>query len=213
MIVIVEPHDYIAFGPALRDMHKLRHRVFKERLGWSVTSVDGQERDEFDRLDPIYLLAMSDGGDVAGAWRMLPTTGPYMLRDVFPHLLEGRQAPTAGDLWEVSRFAVDCPDGADDSLATVNHITSELFCGLIEYCIGRGIREVVTVYDIRIARLLPRIGCRPKWRSGVHQIGNTRALAGFFDIGADVLEAVRAASGIGGSVIWEPLPERRAQAA
>ncbi len=211
MIVVVPPSDYFAHGPAIREMHKLRHRVFKERLGWNVTSINGEEYDEYDRLDPTYLLAMSDGGNVVGSWRILPTTGPYMLRDTFPELLEGREAPSGPDLWEVSRFSVDCEDLHGDTLSAVSQITSELFCGLIEYCMSQNVREVVTVYDVRIARLLPRIGCAPKWRSQTRRVGNTKALAGTFDISPDVLRNVQSAAEITHSVIWEPAAWRKTQ--
>ncbi len=42
--------------------------------------------------------------------RLLPTTGPYMLADVFPQLLRGEDPPKAEHIWEISRFAVLSPD-------------------------------------------------------------------------------------------------------
>jgi len=43
---------------------------------------------------------------VVGCWRLLPTTGPYMLKDIFSHLLWGKPAPEQPDVWEISRFAI-----------------------------------------------------------------------------------------------------------
>jgi N-acyl-L-homoserine lactone synthetase len=80
-------------------------------------------------------------------------------------------------------------------------VTQELFCGLIEFCLERDIRQVVTVYDIRIARLLPRVGCWPIWRTRAQRIGNTSALAGLFSTDRATLDEIRRRAGISGSVI------------
>lgn len=88
---------------------RLRHRVFRERLGWEVASVDLLEIDPLDRL--AVHLAATDRGRVVAYLRMLPTTGPYLLERSFAHLVPGG-APRALDVWEVSRFAAD-PDHPD----------------------------------------------------------------------------------------------------
>ena len=36
------------FPGCLESMHRLRHHVFIERLGWDISSVGGLERDQFD---------------------------------------------------------------------------------------------------------------------------------------------------------------------
>lgn len=201
MIGIITPENYHTYHAELSAMHRLRCRVFKDRLGWDVRIRDGEERDQFDTCDPTYILAFDDREVLVGSWRLLPTTGPNMLRDVFPSLLEGRDPPEDSRIWECSRFAVDCEDSEDNSLTAVSRVTQELFCGLIEFCLERDIRQVVTVYDIRIARLLPRVGCWPIWRTRAQRIGNTSALAGLFSTDRATLDEIRRRAGISGSVI------------
>lgn len=202
------------FPAEIDSMFRLRHRVFVERLNWVPSSPDGRERDYFDDLNPIYLLARAADDTLLGTWRLLPTTGPYMLRDVFPELLEGEAAPTHTSIWETSRFAVDAELQGKIGLDAVNLATRELFCGLIELCLDFGIREVITAYDIHIARLLPRIGCRPNWRSQTHRVGSTKAMAGRFEINETVLEEVRERAGICGPVLtsrlFDPIPIQKA---
>ena len=190
MIRIITADQYDACRPLLRQMFRLRYRVFKERLGWDVQTIGDEERDEFDLLDPVYILVLNDDDDVTACWRLLPTTGPNMLRDVFPHLLTDRPIPSAPGTWECSRFAVDCATDGENCLANLNRVTSELFCGLIHFCLQKDIGEVVTVYDIRIGRILPRVGCSPRWRTKPQRIGNFSALVGLFDINNDVLTSV-----------------------
>ena len=62
----------------------------------SVTGSDGTSRsptememDIFDSLDPAYVVSLDQDGHVVGCMRLLQTTGPHMLADVFADILEG----------------------------------------------------------------------------------------------------------------------------
>ncbi|WP_160150554.1 acyl-homoserine-lactone synthase [Nonomuraea solani] len=93
-------------GWLLDGMFRLRHEVFRERLRWDVGSLHGRERDEYDDYDPVYVIGHADRR-VTGCCRLLPTDGPYMLRDVFFEALRGGQAPHDPAVWEMSRLATD----------------------------------------------------------------------------------------------------------
>lgn len=199
MIDVVTPDLYATYAGELRKMFRQRYRVFKQRLGWDVPVCGSQadaneERDEFDALYPIYLLAFDGDNGLIGSWRFLPTTGPYMLRDVFPQLLDGARAPYHPLIWEGSRFAVE-------GRGTRGRASSELLCAVTETCIAYGIRELITVYDARMERLLPRLGCPPKWQSQGHRIDGSLAYTGRFDMNHATLASLRAVGGIQGSVI------------
>lgn len=90
----------------LDGMFRLRHEVFHERLRWNVDSLHGRERDAFDDCDPVYVIGHLEGSrEVTACCRILPTEGPYMLRDVFPEALRGAPAPCDPAVWEFSRLA------------------------------------------------------------------------------------------------------------
>lgn len=201
MIEVVTPDIAFLYRDKLDAMFRLRHRVFRERLEWDVNSRHQRERDVYDLMRPVYLLATDEAGRVQGSMRLLPTTGPNMLRDVFPQLMGDQPCPEHPQIWEPSRFAVEPgPDGCDRR-CTLNGLTGELFAGLAEWALTFGIKEVVPVYDIRIARLLPRIGITPKWVSARQRIGNTVTMAGRFEISEAVLESIQAACGLRESVL------------
>lgn len=200
MILVLTPYDYQTHADLMDQMLRLRYRVFYERLGWDVTVQDGREIDRYDELSPYYFMALDDRERLVGTWRLLPTTGPYMLPDIFSTLMDGEPVPRSARIWECSRFAVDDHDGAT-SEQQIHRITSELFCGLIEYCLEVGIDEVITVYDLRVARLLPRIGCKPVWHTAIKRVGVTAALAGRFLINHEVLDACKRRNEIVGSVL------------
>ncbi|MFC4122949.1 acyl-homoserine-lactone synthase [Nonomuraea zeae] len=90
----------------LDGMFRLRHEVFYERLRWDVRSAHGRERDRYDDCDPVYVIGYADGcEEITGCCRLLPTDGPYMLRDVFSETLRGGHAPCDPAVWELSRLA------------------------------------------------------------------------------------------------------------
>lgn len=93
MIQLIAPDCYGDFADELHEMHRLRHRVFKEQLDWDVRTDGRYEVDSFDALKPHYLILRGSDGPVDGCVRLLPSNGPTMLRDTFPELLEGETAP------------------------------------------------------------------------------------------------------------------------
>lgn len=205
MIHVVTPDLYDEYADVLDKMFQLRYRVFKERLDWEVQTRNGRERDAFDDLGPIYIINIADDGRVVATWRLLPTTGPYMLKDIFPALMDGEDCPVDPDIWECSRFAVD-PGDYRDNAVSINRYTSELVIGILEYCQAARIKDVVAVYDIRIARMFPRIGAGPSWQKTPRPFGKTVAVAGNFPIQPYMSEGVRRNSGITGNIFARELP-------
>ena len=120
-------------------MHRLRGRVFKERLDWDVSVSDGLEIDQYDTFKPTYLLAVEQR-DVVGCVRLLPTTGRNMLADTFPVLLDGHAAPKAARIWESSRFCVDTKSVAATAENGLREATFLLFAAMIEWGQQRDLR-------------------------------------------------------------------------
>src|SRR3546814_12704268 len=88
--------------------------------------------------------------------RLLPTSGPTMLRDTFAPLLAGHPAPSDPAIWESSRFALDVGHEAGDPASGIASATYELFAGMIEFGLARGLADIVTVTDLRMERILRR---------------------------------------------------------
>ena len=142
-------------------MFRMRAEVFSDRLSWDVTVQNGREIDRFDAEDPLYLLSLDDrSGQLRGAVRLLPTTGPNMLRDVFPVLMPGGTVESPL-IWESSRFAINPRIFAAKDRAEVNHTvnrtTVELLCGMVETAQRAGIEHIVSVFDARMARIFRSI--------------------------------------------------------
>ncbi len=172
----------------LESMYRLRCRVFKERMGWDIECPGGLDIDDYDRLHPVYALHSPNRQDVEGCWRILPTTGPNMLGDIFPFLVEDGAPPVDDDVWEISRFAVDSLRASYDSLASLHMATSDLLVTLVEFGMRHDIRRFVACSDVRFERILHRSGLRVNRLGKIHRIGTTPAVAGFIDVNTETLE-------------------------
>ena len=186
MIIVIEGVDRDHHPDLINAMFRMRTAVFAERLEWDVTVTSGLEIDRFDAEDPLYLLSVNEHTDLLqGAVRLLPTTGPNMLRDVFPVLVPGG-APESPLIWESSRFAInpaafEAGDRADAN-HVVNRTTIELLCGIVEVCQRAGIEHIVSVFDARMARIFRSIDCAFEIIGTPTRIGKTMTYAGVFDM-------------------------------
>ena len=150
--------DLSALGFARsRAVFRLRHRIFKDRLDWAVSSHNGEERDVFDDSNAIYVLDEDLIGEVNGCLRLIPSVRPYMLESVFSCLLDGRLAPRASNVWELSRFAYEA-----DTVSTRGWGFSEralmLVRGAVAYALLRRIVRYVLVTSIAVERMMLRQG-------------------------------------------------------
>jgi acyl homoserine lactone synthase len=190
MITVIEGVDRDRHPDLIDEMFRMRAAVFAERLEWDVTVTNGLEIDRFDTEDPLYLLSVDERtGALLGGVRLLPTTGPNMLRDVFPVLVPGG-APESPLIWESSRFAINPAafDTVDRVQANhvVNLITVELLCGIVEVCQRAGIEHIVSVFDTRMARIFRSIDCAFEIIGTPTRIGKTMTYAGVFDMSDDM---------------------------
>ncbi|WFU50198.1 acyl-homoserine-lactone synthase TraI [Sinorhizobium terangae] len=175
-------------------MHRLRARVFGDRLDWEVLVKDGREADAYDQLNPTYILAVSPTRAVAGCARLLAATGPTMLANTFPQLLSSRDLDAHPGMVESSRFCVDTALDQGKTRGLLHTTTLMMFAGIIEWSMANGYHEIVTATDLRFERILKRAGW-PMQRLGPPcPIGNTMAVAGSLPADVGSLDRIRAAA-------------------
>ena len=182
MIYAVKGSDADRHPKWMDEMHRLRARVFKDRLNWDVKVEQGKERDRFDDCNPLYLLSVDTSGTVMGTLRLLSTTGPNMLRDVFPMLLAEGEVVESPTIWESTRFAVDGSAAPTPNGGKVNRVTTELLCGIVEIGIMAGLTDIVSVFDAHMLRVLRTAGYAPELLGRPQKIGAVTTHAGLFDV-------------------------------
>jgi len=161
-------------------IYQLRAEVFAAHLGWDVATLCRREIDDFDTPAAVYGAVSAEYGDeLEGCFRLLPTTGPYMLKDVFPQLLHGHPAPQDVRIMESSRFAVRPSVLKGRGIAGLNEVTAHLLILQIQYCLAHDIHTVVSVTDLRFERVLRSAGLGCDRYGPPLQVGVTKAVAGF----------------------------------
>jgi acyl homoserine lactone synthase len=194
MIRVVTKDNAERHVGSLYQMHRIRKAVFKDRLGWDVTVSGEFEVDEYDALGPSYLLSIDRYGTLIGCVRLLPTTGPNMLRDIFPSFVTKAAVPRGERVWEASRFAVSRNTTAAE--AGLSQTTYDLLIGVLKFGLSNGISTIACVVDLRMERILRRAGWQLERLGPAHRIGNTIALAGQLDVSAQILRQLEARVGL-----------------
>lgn len=205
MIIVVDGLNRDRYSRLLDEMFALRARVFGKRLGWEVDIKDGKEIDQFDALDPAYVIGVNDDGRVVSCVRALQTTGPHMLSDVFSAILDGEKPLRSPTLWESTRFCVDTEVlGRGKTRNSVAYATCELMAASLEYAQESGISDIVTVIDPVMDRVLKRSDCAPYGYVGkTTPMGKVPAMAALLDCSDERIGKIRDFAGIEGDVFMD----------
>ncbi len=194
MLYVVGPENRDLYWKELASMHHLRTKVFKQALGWDVNIVNGLEIDQFDIPEAYYLIYLDESGEVLGSTRLMSTDGPYLLGDVFSNLVQEIKVPRDTAIWESTRFCAD-PQKAPKNIAGV------LMAGMLEFALYNGIRNYVSVSDIRMETVIKRAGWGTRRLGEPVSTGNEISAAEWFDISHADYESVKNKMGLSGPVI------------
>lgn len=125
----------------LDTMFNDRKRLFVDLFGWDVPVVDGQfEIDQFDTDQTVYIICADATGAHEASLRLMPTTRPHMLQDLFGHLCPGG-VPTGPTTWESTRLCLPQRHGA----ARRRELRNALISAMVDFAIARGIERLTGV--------------------------------------------------------------------
>ena len=157
------------------EFFKYRYNVFVERLGWELETDCHAETDQFDHENTVYVIAVDDQDHITGCARLLPTTEPYLLEEVFPELLNGMRPPKSTEIWELSRFTSLDLNGQKTGKNSQfsSPATVELLKNTIECARARGAKRIISVSPLGIERLLRKAGFN------AHRAGPPKIIGGY----------------------------------
>lgn len=156
------------------NMLKARACVFQDRLNWDVRVEEGREEDDYDRkYNPTYIVCERPDGSHATSIRVLPTTGPTMLRDIFHRFFPDCPDIYAPNIWETTRY---CATFRKGDPATY---TGELFGELCRISIESGIDHLTGIFFKPMHRIFCRAGWDPVPVVSAELGGKTITLATF----------------------------------
>ena len=153
MINYVTGTDLWLFPDLARTMFSDRAAQFSERLGWPVNvDMHGYERDQYDPLNPIYVIMSDEDGRHAGSMRLLPTVGRTMINDYFVAALNS--GPINDPMtWECTRFCLSPSAGPLTA--------AKLFAGAGRLMQEFDVTSLVAVFDRIMLRKYRLSGASP----------------------------------------------------
>lgn len=153
MIRYLYAEDLAKHPTLARTMFEDRATQFKGRMGWDVTvDENGQERDEYDAINPLYVIWERPDGTHGGSMRFLPTVGQTMVNDHFQDITGAHISSPL--IWECTRFCL--APGAEA------RVSAALMLAGGEIMQGFGIKHFIGVFDARMVRIYRLIGSSPE---------------------------------------------------
>lgn len=168
-------------------MHVDRARQFSTRLRWDViVDQDGEEHDEYDVLNPLYIIMESYDGEHEGSLRLLPTTGRTMVNEHFLELTNGVTI-SSPHIWECTRF---CISPAADRRVAAKLLAAGAFL-MQECCID----HFVGVFDEKMERIYRVLGSPPTVL-GRHETQNGKIGVGLWEFDRQTYQRMLRNAGI-----------------
>lgn len=185
--------DQLSQHPVLADsMFKDRAAQFKHRLDWEVTVDEhGREMDQYDVLNPLYIIYQNADGTHGGSVRVMPTLGRTMTNEHFLHLTGGVRIASPL-IWECTRFCL-APD------AQIG-VAAALLAAGTEMGIRFGIEQALGVIYARTVPIYRRIGILPDI-IGTDGAGRDAISVGLWPMTVEARADISARSGIPLSVM------------
>ena len=187
MLRYIQSKDLHKFPHLAATMFRDRADQFKTRLDWDV-AVDrkGEERDQYDACNPLYVVWQQPDGSHGGSMRLMPTTGRTMVNEVFSHLNGGRRL-CSPRIWESTRFCLSRTAG--------RNVAGALILGGTEIMRNLRVHQYAGVFDRRMVRIYKRLGFSPEI-IGSQGEGRDRICLGMWTYSEAVHSTVRAKAGI-----------------
>lgn len=137
-------------------MHIDRKRIFVDALAWDIPHDGVREIDQYDTQAADYLILRDNvSGHHLGSVRLLPTTAPHILGNVFPFLCE-ESVPRGPHIREITRLVVS-PEVRPRDRRMVRNMLGR---AMIEFGALRGIKKYTAVCEMGFLTQLLAAGWR-----------------------------------------------------
>ena len=131
----------------------------------------------------------------------MPTTGRTLMTEVFARAFDEPVDIRSALVWEGTRFCVHPDSGAPLTATGLSRTTCELFMAMCEVSLSMSLTHIIAIYDSTLPRIYKRIGWTPDPLGASDAFPHGRVYAGLWEVSDHALTAMRAKSGLAGSVI------------
>jgi acyl-homoserine lactone synthase len=197
----IDASNRAEYQAELEDHFRIRHDIYVDERRWlDLARPDRREVDAFDTPDTIYLLGIAPGRGVVAGSRLVPSLKPHLMSEVFPDLAHG-SVPRAKDIFEWTRIFVVPALREPGRLCQAAGI---VYCGILEFCLQRGIRQLSVVCEPYWFDRLAALGWNPRRLGDPLQHGGASIVGLIVDMTPSALRATREAYAIGEPVLRKP---------
>jgi acyl-homoserine lactone synthase len=189
---IVQKTNAAQYQTELASYFRWRHNIYVEERGWTdLRKADGLERDQFDTDAAVHLLALEQG-ELVGGSRLISSSHPTILSEVFPQMVERGEPPRDRESLDWTRMFV-IPSRR--VTRRKNTVRGALFTAVMEYSLLAGARQVGGVIETFWLPHFAAIGWRTRILGAPRCIAGSMTVAAFVSVDADALEKVRLHTG------------------
>ena len=202
MIVYFTLTNAYQLGDVISSMHRLRYREFVERLEYDVPHHQNMEYDQYDTLVAVHFVFRDEHNEVKAALRISPTSKPYMIKDIWPQVIETIDVPETDDIWEATRLCID-PSLPQEMHKTIH---AELLCALHEFALANGIKGYIGVAPPGLWKYtFIRFGWPIHFLGEAHEIDYKEKIrAGYMEVSEKILSEIRNINNISSPVLIAP---------
>lgn len=213
MFTLIQAQDFFQNQPLLEAGFRLRKKVFRDQLQWDIPVIGDMEFDKYDTADAQYLMWCSpDRQKLYGMIRLLPTSCPTLLFDVFGDTHGNAAELIADDIIEGTRMCIDDDLVAQDfpTLAPGAGFNL-LFLALCEVSLALGAKRMVSNFEPAMSRVYRRAGLNYDLHGKADGYGKRPVCCASFEVSMTVLANMRKTIGIDLPVVtlqktFTPLP-------
>jgi acyl-homoserine lactone synthase len=139
------------YANMLEQSYRIRHDIFVKWRGWkALDRPDGRELDQFDTQAAKYLM-WTDGDEVVGGARFVPTNQPHLQSEVFPAIATLAPPPRSADIWEGTRLFAS---RTGKSKANRRDVSQDVLCAMFEMGLKFRLKAITVICD---TFFLPRL--------------------------------------------------------
>ncbi len=201
MIEMFTRRDQPLYPEIFQQMYRQRYDIYVKRRRWQgLQSDDDCEIDQYDNDEAVYLLAVDEDENVKAGLRLLPTTGPHIFSDLFPHLAANGEVPCGEHIMELTRFYV-APHGSNKHSRW--WLSGVISIGMFEYCLNNGITQITSVIDTFLLNQMLEAGWRARPLGLPEHYGEGIAVGVLIDVSEEAIEHTRRVRGVEGMVFHD----------
>ena len=140
MVEIVNRLNQHLYTEQMQDLYAFRYKVATHEMGWKLPDAkEGLDIDQFDTENAVHFIDYNHKGKIIACARLVPTTGPNMLRDVFPQFCDAGAPPCSPDIFEYTRYFVTKEGTSQEEFIRAR---ARILIAIHEYCLANGIKQL-----------------------------------------------------------------------